>query len=151
MLDRPRLPRRPAGRRHRRLVPAPSTADRGLLDYWTAGLLYHGAGCSSSQIELLTGQPQIVVRDTMHRLGTALRPEHMSPALLRLRAAARQDFLAQVAAEYRSCGSTAEVAKLHDCASNTVLRWLAQAGVAVPGRGQSASSRDICRDRLDCR
>jgi hypothetical protein len=50
--------------------------------------------------------------------------------------AARQDFLAQVAAEYRACGSTAEVAKLHDCATNTVLRWLAQAGVTVPGRGQ---------------
>jgi len=29
----------------------------------------------------------------------------MSPALQRLRAAARQDFLAQVAAEYRACGS----------------------------------------------
>jgi transposase len=27
-------------------------------------------------------------------------------------------------------------AKLHDCAINTVLRWLAQAGVTVPGRGQ---------------
>ena len=59
----------------------------------------------------------------------------MSPALLRLRAAARQDFLAQVAAEYRACGSTSEVAKLHGCATNTVLRWLAQAGVTVPGRG----------------
>jgi hypothetical protein len=34
------------------------------------------------------GQPQIVVRATMHRLGIALRPEHMSPALLRLRAPA---------------------------------------------------------------
>jgi transposase-like protein len=56
--------------------------------------------------------------------------------LLRLRAAARQDFLAQVAAEYRACGSTTEVARLHDCATNTVLRWLAQAGVTVPGRGQ---------------
>jgi hypothetical protein len=38
----------------------------------------------------------------------------------------RQDFLAQVAAEYRAYGSTAEVAKLHDCATNTVLRWLAK-------------------------
>jgi hypothetical protein len=38
----------------------------------------------------------------------------MSSALLRLRAAARQDFLTQVAAEYRACGSTAEVAIMHD-------------------------------------
>ena len=72
----------------------------------------------------------------MRRLGIALRPEHMSPALLRLRAAAREDFLAQVAAEYRACGSTSEVAELHGCATNTVLRWLAQTGVRVPGRGQ---------------
>ena len=52
-----------------------------------------------------------------------------------MRAAARKDFLAQVAAEYRACGSTSEVAKLHGCATNTVLRWLAQAGVTLPGRG----------------
>ena len=84
---------------------------------------------------MLTGQSQAVVRASTHHLKIALRPEHISPALLRLRAAARQDFLAQVAAEYRACGSTAEVAKLHDCATNTVLRWLAQAGVTVPGRG----------------
>lgn len=71
----------------------------------------------------------------MHHLNIALRPEHMSPALLRLRAEARQDFLTQVAAQYRACGSTAEIAELHDCVTNTVLRWLTQAGVTVPGRG----------------
>ena len=130
VLDRHAVPRRPAGGDIAVRFPDPVTLTAELLDE-----LYHGAGCSSSQIELLTGQPQIVVRDNMHRLGIPLRPEHMSPALLRLRAAARQDFLGQVAAEYRACGSTAEVAKLHDCATNTVLRWLAQAGVTVPGRG----------------
>ena len=130
VLDRHAVPRRPAGGDIAARFPDPVPLTAQLLDE-----LYHGAGCSSNQIELLTGQPQIVVRASMHRLGIALRPEHMSPALLRLRAAARQDFLAQVAAEYRACGSTTEVAKLHDCATNTVLRWLAQAGVTVPGRG----------------
>ena len=130
VLDRHAVPRRPAGGDIAVRFPDPVPLTAQLLDE-----LYHGAGCSSGQIELLTGQPQIVVRATMHRLGIALRPEHMSPALLRLRAAARQDFLTQVAAEYRACGSTSEVAKLHDCATNTVLRWLAQAGVTVPGRG----------------
>jgi hypothetical protein len=130
VLDRHAVPRRPAVGDIAVRFPDPVPLTAELLDE-----LYHGAGCSSTQIELLTGQPQIVVRATMHRLGIALRPEHLSPALLRLRAAARQDFLAQVAAEYRACGSTAEVAKLHDCATNTVLRWLAQAGVTVPGRG----------------
>ena len=130
VLDRHAVPRRPAGGDIAVRFPDPVPMTAQLLDE-----LYHGAGCSSGQIELLTGQPQVVVRASMRRLGIALRPEHMSPALLRLRAAARQEFLAQVAAEYRACGSTSEVAKLHDCATNTVLRWLAQAGVTVPGRG----------------
>ena len=130
VLDRHAVPRRPAGGDIAVRFPDPVPMTAQLLDE-----LYNGAGCSSNQIELLTGQPQIVVRASMRRLGIALRPEHMSPALLRLRAAARQDFLAQVAAEYRACGSTSEVAKLHGCATNTVLRWLAQAGVTVPGRG----------------
>ena len=131
VLDRHAVPMRPAGGAIAVRFPDPVPLTTQLLDE-----LYHGAGCSSSQIELLTGQPQAVVRATMHRLRIPLRPEHMSPALLRLRAAARQDFLTQVAAEYRACGSTTEVAKMHDCATNTVLRWLTQAGVAVPGRGQ---------------
>jgi hypothetical protein len=131
VLDRHAVQRRPAGGDIAVRFPDPVPLTPQLL-----GELYTDAGCSSSQIELLTGHPQTVVRASMHRLGFALRPEHMSPALLRLRAAARQDFLAQVAAEYRACGSTAEVAKLHDCATNTVLRWLAQAGVTVPGRGR---------------
>ena len=130
VLDRHAVPRRPAGGDIAVRFPDPVPMTAQLLDE-----LYNGAGCSSCQIELLTGQPQVVVRASMHRLGIALRPEHMSPALLRLRAAARQEFLAQVAAEYRACGSTSEVAKLHDCATNTVLRWHAQAGVTVPGRG----------------
>ena len=131
VLERHAVPRRPAGGDIAVRFPEPVPLTAQLLDE-----LYNEAGCSSTQIELLTGQPQIVVRANMHRLGMPLRPEHMSPALLRLRAAARQDFLAQVAAEYRACGSTAEVAKLHDCATTTVLRWLAQAGVTVPGRGR---------------
>jgi transposase len=131
VLDRHDVPRRPAGGDIAVRFPEPVPLTASLLEE-----LYHGAGCSTGQIELLTGQPQTVVRATMHRLGIALRPEHMSPALLRLRATARQDFLAQIVAEYRACGSTAEVARLHDCSTNTVLRWLAQAGVSVPGRGQ---------------
>jgi hypothetical protein len=89
VLDRHAVPRRPAGGDIAVRFPDPVPLTAQLLDE-----LYHGAGCSSSQIELLTGQPQVVVRAWMHRLQIALRPEHMSPALLRLRAAARQDFLA---------------------------------------------------------
>lgn len=141
VLDRHAVPRRPPGGGIAVRFPEPVPLTAQLLDE-----LYHGAGCSSSQIELLTGQSQIVVRATMRRLGIELRPEHMSPALLRLRAAARQDFLAQVAAEYRACGSTADVARLHDCATTTVLRWLSQAGVTVPGRGQWLRRSESIRD-----
>ena len=94
VLDRHAVPRRPAGGDIAVRFPDPVPMTAQLLDE-----LYNGAGCSSNQIELLTGQPQVVVRASMRRLGIALRPEHMSPALLRLRAAARPDFLAQVAAE----------------------------------------------------
>jgi len=76
VLDRHAVPRRPAGGDIAVRFPDPVPLTAQLLDE-----LYHGAGCSSGQIELLTGQPQIVVRATMHRLGIALRPEHMSPAL----------------------------------------------------------------------
>jgi transposase-like protein len=131
VLDRHRVPRRPAGGDIAVRFPEPVPLTAQLLDE-----LYSGAGCSTSQIELLTGQSQSVVRETMHRLGIPLRPEHPSPALLRLRAAARQDFLAQIVDEYRACGSTVEVAKLHGCATDTVRRWLTQAGVTVPGRGR---------------
>jgi hypothetical protein len=134
VLDRHAVPRRPAGGDIAVRFPDPAPLTAQLLDE-----LYNGAGCSSTQIELLTGQPQIVVRAHMHRLGIPLRAEHMSPALLRLRAAARQDFLTQVAAEYRACGSTTEVAKLHTCSATTVFRWLA--GVTVPGRGRCPERR----------
>lgn len=131
VLDRHAAPRRPAGGAIAVRFPEPVPITAQLLDE-----LYHGAGCSTGQIELLTGQSQTVVRATMRRVQIPLRPEHHSPALRRLRGAARQDFLAPVAAEYRACGSTAEVASIHGCSTNTVLRWLAQAGVTVPGPGR---------------
>lgn len=130
VLDRHAVPRRPAGGDIAARFPDPVPMTAQLLDE-----LYHGAGCSSGQIELLTGQPQSVVRASMHHLNIAVRPEHMSPALRRLRAAARQDFLTQIAAQHRAGGSTAQIAALHDCSTHTVLRWLTQAGVTVPGRG----------------
>ena len=133
VLDRHAVPRRPAGGDIAVRFPQPIPLTAQLLEE-----LYHGAGCSSPQIELLTGQAQVVVRQTMRRLGIDLRPEHSSPALQRLRAAARQNFLAQIAAEYRACGSTAEVARLHDCSTTAVRRWLTLAGVSVPGRGHWA-------------
>jgi len=138
VLDRHAVPRRPAGGAIAVRFPEPVPITAQLLDEF-----YHGAGCSTGQIELLTGQPQTVVRATMDRLRIPLRPEHLSPALRRLRDAARQDFLAQVAAEYRACGSTAEVAKIHECSTNTVLRWLTQAGVTVPGRGRWIRTREV--------
>ena len=66
VLDRHAVPRRPAGGDIAVRFPDPVPLTAELLDE-----LYHGAGCSSSQIELLTGQPQIVVRANMHRLGIA--------------------------------------------------------------------------------
>ena len=77
VLDRHAVPRRPAGGDIAVRFPDPVPLSAHLLDE-----LYHGAGCSSTQIELLNGQPQVVVRAGMRRLGIALRPEHMSPALL---------------------------------------------------------------------
>ena len=60
VLDRHAVPRRPAGGDIAVRFPDPVPLTPQLLEE-----LYHGAGCSSNQIELLTGQPQIVVRASM--------------------------------------------------------------------------------------
>ncbi len=129
-LDRHAVPRRAAGGDIAARFPDPVPLTEALLRE-----LYTDAGCSSTQIELLTGQPQIVVRDLMRHLGIPLRPDRPSPALRRIRTTVRDAFLAQVAAQYRESGSTAKVADLYGCTSTSVLRWLAAAGVTVPGRG----------------
>ncbi|MGH3266372.1 MAG: hypothetical protein ACRDNS_30765, partial [Trebonia sp.] len=131
VLTRHAVPRRPPGGDIADRFPDPVPLTSALLRE-----LYLEAGCSSNQIELLTGQSQVVVRDAMHRHGIPFRAEHMSPALRRLRDGARADFLAAVAADYRACGSTRQLAQENGCSPATVRRWLAAAGVPIPGRGQ---------------
>ncbi len=131
VLTRHDVPRRPPGGDIADRFPEPVPLTSELLRE-----LYLDAGCSSYQIELLTGQSQVVVRDAMHRHGIPFRAEHMSPVLRRLRADARADFLVAVAADYRACGSTRLLAETNGCSPATVRRWLAAAGVPIPGRGQ---------------
>lgn len=130
ILTRHDVPRRPPGGDIADRFPEPVPLTPELLRE-----LYSDAGCSSHQIELLTGQSQVVVRERLHRHSIPFRAEHMSPALRRFRAAAREDFLAAIAADYRACGSTQVLADANDCSPATVRRWLAAAGVAIPGRG----------------
>jgi hypothetical protein len=94
VLDRHAVPRRAPGGDIADRFPEPVPLTPALLRE-----LYTVAGCSSNQIELLTGQSQVVVRDSMHRHGIPFRAEHKSPALRRLRAAARAEFLAAMAAD----------------------------------------------------
>ena len=103
--------------------------------------LYVDVGCSSGQIELLTGQSQAVIRNTIHRLGIPIREEHMSPALRRLREAARADFLAGVATAYGELGSSRLVGERYGCATVTAHRWLTLAGISLPGRGRWSRHR----------
>lgn len=131
IVDRHHLPRRPAGGDIATRFPDPIPLSAALLRD-----LYAEAGCSSVHIELLTGHPQAVVRPALLRHGIPRRPGHMSPALARMRAEAREEFLAGVMTDYRKLGSTRLVAQARGCAPGTVLRWLHIAGVAVPGRGQ---------------
>ncbi len=100
--------------------------------------LYDAAGCSTTQIELLTGQSRTFVEDRMRKWDIPLRGPHggLSPALNRYRRARRLEWLQQVVELYGRTHSTAAVAAEYGCAQNTVLRWLAEAGVAVPGRGR---------------
>lgn len=130
-LDRHSVPRRPAGGHITDRFPDPVPLSRELLHD-----LYLEAGCSSSHIELLTGHPEAVVRTHLHRLAITFRSEHMSPALRRMRAAARAEFLTGVADTYRHLGSTRRVGEAYGCSPETVRRWLVLADVAVPGRGQ---------------
>lgn len=131
ILDRHHLPRRPAGGDIATRFPDPVPLTAALLRD-----LYAEAGCSSVHIELLTGHPQAVVRPALRRHGIPRRTGHMSPALTRMRAEAREEFLAGVIADYRQLGSTRLVAQVRGCDPGTVLRWLHAAGVAAPGRGQ---------------
>lgn len=133
VLDQHRVPQRPPGGGIAERFPEPVPLTPNLLTD-----LYTGAGCSSPQIELLTGESQVIVRDRMHRWGIPFRQKHMSPALMRLRAAARARFLAGVLASYREHGSTAKVAAEYGCAPETVRRWITAAGGHVPGRGRWA-------------
>lgn len=103
--------------------------------------LYHGAGCSSVHVELLTGQAEGVVRERMHAWRIPFREQHRSPVLTRIRQARRLLWLDQVVKQYERTGSTAEVAAELGCATETVRRWLLEAGVAVPGRGRWARQR----------
>ncbi len=130
VLDKYDVPRRPpiGDIAERFPVPVPLTA--GLLTD-----LYVEAGCSTPQIELLTGQPHTVVQHWLHAWGIPVREQGFSPALYRLRATAREQFLAEIVTRYRETGSTVTIAKEYGCATDTVRRWLAAAGVRVPGRG----------------
>jgi transposase len=103
--------------------------------------LYHGAGCSSVHVELLTGQAEGVVRARMHAWRIPFREQHRSPVLTRVRQARRSLWLDQVVEQYKRTGSTTEVAAELGCATETVRRWLLEAGVAVPGRGRWARQR----------
>jgi transposase-like protein len=131
VLDRQQVPRRPAGGGIAERFPEPVPLTPELL-----ADLYTAAGCSSPQIEVLTGQPQIIVRNRMQLWGIPFREEHLPPALLRLRAAARARFLAGVLASYREHGSTTKVAAEYGCAPDTIRRWITAAGGQVPGRGR---------------
>ena len=130
-LDRHQVPRRAPGGGIAERFPEPVPLSPELLTD-----LYTGAGCSSPQIELLTGQPQVIVRARMHEWVIPLRDQHTSPALMRLRADARARFLADVAASYHELQSTTRLAARYGCAPDTARRWLAIAGVRVPGRGR---------------
>lgn len=132
VLERHGVPRRPpiGGIAVRFPVPVPLTPSL-LVD------LYETAGCSTPQIELLTGQSRALVEDRMHQWGIPVRSSHRpSPALARYRRARRLEWLAQVVELYQRTHSTAAVAAEFGCAQDTVRRWLAEAGVPVPGRGR---------------
>lgn len=131
VLDEHQVPRRPAGGGIAQRFPVPVPLTYALLDG-----LYTWAGCSSPQVELLTGQAQMVVRERLHAWGIPLRgPGGTSPVLQRLRERARAQFRSAVAADYRRLGSTTALAAAYGCSSNTVARWLVMAGVPLPRRG----------------
>lgn len=99
--------------------------------------LYTTAGCSTCQIELLTGQARALVEDRMRQWRIPLRPSgQRSPALTRYRRARRLAWLEQAVALYERTHSTAAVAGELGCAQETARRWLVEAGVRVPGRGR---------------
>ncbi len=131
-MERHGLPQRPpiGGIAVRFPVPVPLTPSL-LAD------LYHTAGCSTPQIELLTGQARALVEARMHHWQIPLRPSRRrSPALTRYRRARRLAWLEQVVVVYERTHSTAVVAAEFGCAHETARRWLVEAGVPVPGRGR---------------
>lgn len=65
--------------------------------------LYEGAGCSTTHVELLTGQPAGVVKKRMRAWGLPLR-DGLSPALRRFRAETRRELLAAAVRSTASAG-----------------------------------------------
>ena len=98
--------------------------------------LYQQAGCSSTHIELLTGQAAATVRRRMAEWGIHLRGAPTSPFLERVRATRRQQWIQGVAERYQQTRSTRQLAYEYGCSQNTIERWLRKAGVKLPGRGQ---------------
>ena len=131
VLDRHRLPRRaPIGGIAIRF-PEPVALSQELVRD-----LYQQAGCSSTHIELLTGQAAVTVRRRMAEWGIHLRGAPTSPFLRRVRAIRRQQWLQGVAERYQQSGSTRQLAYEYGCSQNTIERWMREAGVKLPGRGQ---------------
>jgi DNA-binding transcriptional regulator YiaG len=99
--------------------------------------LYTDAGCSSTHIELLTGQPAATIIQRMNHWQIPLRPRGtVPPVRARIRSARRQRWLDQVVERYQQTGSTTRLAWEYGCSQNTIQRWLAEAGVSLPGRGR---------------
>ncbi len=137
VLDRHHIPRRRATGHIAERFPDPVPLSRVLLTE-----LYAQAGCSSPQIELLTGQSQGVIRQRLHQWDIPLHDHQQSPALYRLRATARARFLGSVVAVYRQSGSTQTIASTYDCSTTSARRWLTEAGIPVPGRGKWERHRE---------
>ena len=101
VLDGHRLPRRaPTGGRALRF-PEPVALTQELVRD-----LYQQAGCSSTHIELLTGQSAVTVRRRMGDWGIRLRGAPTSPFLRPVRAARSQQWLQGVAERYKQFRST---------------------------------------------
>lgn len=132
VLERHHIPRRgPTGGIAARFpVPVALTAE-------LVRALYVDAGCSSTHVELLTGQPATTVVRSMGRWGIPIRQSRsIPPFLTRIRAARRQSWLDDIVERYQRTGSTRQIAWEQGCSQMTVERWLRRAGVVLPGRGQ---------------
>ncbi|MDT7578463.1 MAG: hypothetical protein QOH17_4796 [Pseudonocardiales bacterium] len=132
ILHRHQIPHRPpnGGIAARFPIPMPLTAE-------LVRELYVDAGCSSTNIELLTGQPAPTIIQRMNDWRIPLRPRGTVPPFrARIRSARRQRWLDQVVERYQQTNSTTRLAWEYGCSQMTIQRWLAEAGVSLPGRGQ---------------